>query len=114
MSDFTMTRGDNRTLKLTITSGGVAVNLTGASLSFTARMDYPNAVVITKTSADAAQLAITNAAGGLAEVYLKPADTSSLPHATVYLVYDVQLTQSDGTVTTVVRGKITVNPDVTR
>lgn len=114
MSDFTMTRGDNRTIEVAVTSDGAAVNLTGASLTFTARMDYSAPVLVTKSSATASEITVTNAAGGLAEVYLIPADTSALPHATVYPVYDVQLTQAAGTVTTVVRGKITVNPDVTR
>jgi hypothetical protein len=75
MSTIYVTAGDNRTLSLVVTRSDVAVDLTGASLTFTAEGPVTS---IAKSSADSAEIDITSAAGGLAEIYLLPADTSEV------------------------------------
>jgi uncharacterized FAD-dependent dehydrogenase len=75
MSTIYVTAGDNRTLPLAVTRSNVAVNLTGASVTFTATGPVTE---IAKSSAVPAEAVITAPATGGAEIYLVPADTSAV------------------------------------
>jgi hypothetical protein len=105
-------KGDSIVLKLTIKRGTVAVNLTGASLWFTAKTGVAQADpgVFQKTIGSG--IVVTDAAGGLAQVTIAPADTSGLTVPTT-LLYDIQLLESTGTKTTVASGNLTIMPDIT-
>lgn len=96
------------------------VNLTGAKIWFTAKRafaDADNAALIA-LSTDTAGITITDALNGLATLVIPPASTSSLttptPPAPLTLYYDIQVKESDGTVTTVQQGRLHIRGDVTR
>lgn len=107
-------RGDTLNFTGTVTdSTGAAVNLSGCTLRFTAKL--------VATDTDAASTAIKkytgsgvthiNEAAGTYRVTLTPADTSSLTATTVY-VWDLQLTDGSSQVFTVADGTLTILPDV--
>jgi len=68
--------GESKDLNVTITSGGGAYDLTGASLTFTLSKTVGGTALITKTTADG--ITVTDESGGLATVALGPGDTSGL------------------------------------
>lgn len=115
-ANFTVYRGDNNDLDLAVTKSGNPVNLTGATLRFTAKLDKadPDAdAVIAKVSTDSSQIEITDAVNGLATVHILPADTFDLEDVSV-LFYDAQVVDGTGAVYTLAEGKIKVILDVTR
>jgi len=88
-----LARGTDRTLRLTVTEDGVAVDITDADLTFTVRVDLASATtVIQKTTADPAEIDLTDPENGIAEIYLVPTDTEDLAVGTY--VYDVWMTLS--------------------
>jgi len=110
-TDLTMVRGDTPTFAVVVTRGDTVVDITDATFKFTARRAYgDDAAVFTRTSV--AGITITDATAGKCKVVLQSADTTGLPAATTVLVYDLQITEDDGTVSTVAQGKLTVTPDV--
>lgn len=111
-TSVTMYRGDSRTLRVTVTSGGSPVDLTGYSIAFTVRPDEDADAVITKSSADPTEINITDAANGRLEIYLQPADTENLQLRSYD--YDVEITSPTGVVSTVVVGTLTILKDITR
>lgn len=83
----TIFAGNKRTLKFAITDadtvGAPAFNLTNLVLKFTLTRVSADGNILTtplieKKSTSATQLVVTNAAGGLCEVYLVEADTLTL------------------------------------
>ncbi|MEI6297396.1 MAG: hypothetical protein WCO84_07210 [bacterium] len=102
-------RGDSKTINLTFkTDAGVAINITGWTIFFTAKAS--------KTDADAAAAiqknvtAHTNASGGITDIVLAPADTIG---CLGNYFYDIQAKKADGTILTVVDGIITFKEDIT-
>jgi hypothetical protein len=106
MSTIYVTAGDNRTITLAVTRSGVAVNLTGASFTFEAEGPTTE---IAKSSAVAEEAAITSAVGGLAEIYLVPADTSAVV-AREELDIVVKLTTAARGVETIAIDRMVVTP----
>jgi hypothetical protein len=107
-------RGDTNNYTGTVLdSAGDAVDLTGATLRFTAKLnrgDADNATgVIAKTTGSG--ITHTNAATGQYRITLAPADTSSLTATTLYF-WDLQLTDGAGSVFTVDNGTLTITTDV--
>lgn len=90
---LTVIRGENKTLRLEVTKDDdtgreVPVDITGTVVYFTVKERAGDKhVVIQKTSETVAQATITNARGGVAEIYLVPQDTALLD--TRDYVYDV-------------------------
>ena len=105
-----MYRGDSRTVEITVTADGSAVDLsTVAAYVMTVKKnaDDPTATItVTGT--------IANAPGtdGVIEFLLVPADTASLAGGAY--VYDVQLTMETGDVYTVAKDQFIILDDVTR
>ena len=93
---LTVYRGTNKTFVLTVTDGDAKpVNLTGARIVFTVKSRIEDQVpLLQKTSDSAAQILITTAASGLAEIYLLPADTARM--AVRPYVFDVLVQLSNG------------------
>ena len=111
--DLTMDRGDDKTWEFTVLLDGTAVDITGASFRFMAKTrvsDTDGNAVVEATSANA-KCVITDAANGVMEVRLVPADTSSLTE-TARLYYDLQMTESGGEVRTISKGLLEVSADV--
>lgn len=72
-------RGSSATISLSVVdTNGAVVDLTGATVVMTVkeRLESPRNI-FQKSSADAAEILITSARGGLAEIYILPADTLS-------------------------------------
>lgn len=114
MADFTIYRGDTVALNVTITSGGLAYNLTGKSIWFTAKTSYSQADpgVFQKTLGSG--ITIVSAANGQCQVVIAATDTNSLGNSKTALVYDMQVKDSSGNIYTVASGNLIVVPDVTR
>lgn len=93
---LTVYRGTSKTFVLTVTDAdGKPVNLTGARVVFTVKGRIEEQVpLLQKTSDNASQVLITGAAGGVAEIYLVPADTARMT-ARPY-VFDVFVQLSSG------------------
>lgn len=79
---------------MTITQDGTPVNLTGASLRFTAKRNYRDETALIE-KVNGQGIEVLDAANGLARVTIEPADTATLPTDCMStLVYDVRLVTS--------------------
>lgn len=117
-SSLTMVRGDTPSFDLDINKpDGSAYDLSGATLIMSAKRhgDDPDyRAAFRKTSAGGSPtITITNAAGGLARVDMKAADTASV-EAPADLWFDVQVSFPSGVVVTPIMGTLTVSADSTR
>lgn len=113
MTDLALIRGNTRTLDIAATdpAGGPA-DLTGSlALVFTAARSPRGEVVMTKSLG--AGVTITNAVAGLASITILPTDWATYIGDPV-LVWDVESTAEDGTVTTVASGRLLVDQIVNR
>lgn len=113
-----LTRGDDRTLELTIVDKeGAAVNLTDTYLWFTAKVslnDSDDEAVIFKTTGGGG-ITITDASGGLAEITLAPIDTINIPgRQSLTLFWDLQSKSSSDKITTLDGGTMVIKAGVTR
>lgn len=108
-------RGDTTFLDLTVTLAGVAQNITGWDLWFTAkhRVGDPDNQAVIQKRLSTGGISVVSAAAGTAFVALLPGDTSSLPATTVKLFADVQGKDGAGNIYTLQRGTLTVLADVT-
>lgn len=114
MADLDAVRGDTNKYDVTVTRDGAALDLTGATLKFTVKRSLDDAdadAVFQK--AIGTGIVVDDVAGGLATLTVAPADTSALP-APRSFHYDLQLTESDGRVTTVAIGSLRLSADVER
>jgi hypothetical protein len=112
--DISAIRGDTQLYRVTVVRNNAPVNLTGAKVWFTAKLDKNDAdvdAVIAKDT-DGSGVEITDPLLGKVSFSIVPADTASLDKDTT-LWYDVQVRESDGTVSTVVSGLLRVVLDVT-
>jgi len=111
----TMFRGDSLRFAVTVTREGAPVDLTGGKMWMTAKRSPADAdaLAVFQVSSPADGIVITHADAGLAEITIPPAATNSLT-AVTRLVYDIQLLEAVGLVTTLETGYLTVNVDVTR
>lgn len=94
----------NATIDLT-SSDGLVYDLTGHTVSSQIRKNYASSTAI-------AFVASHNDAGGKITLRLSPAVTSMMEPGR-YL-YDVEITSSEGEVSRVVEGVVTVTPGITR
>lgn len=109
LQNFRSVSGDDITIAVAVTdSAGAAVNITGASIRWSARKLTDASNAIEKTTA-AGGVVITSATGGLFEVRLVPADTASLEGV---FHHESELTDLSGRVSTVAVGSMTLSDDV--
>src|SRR5678816_3225645 len=104
MSNIHVIRGDTQTFDLSL-SGLPEGGLTDADLEFTIRG------LVAKTLGDGIE--VTDPDAGTATITLEAGDTAAAPDRPRSYPFDVQVTFTDGTVKTPVRGYCTVLPDVT-
>lgn len=112
----TVARGDTVVFDATITRppGGAPVNLTGATLACTGRRTLEeSASAAVFRLEDGAGILVTNAPGGQCRVTIPPAATAALPDVPALYV-DLEVTESDGRVSTPVRGRLILTYDVSR
>ena len=115
MAKTIATRGDDLAEDYALTNpDGTAYDLTGTTLRWTLRRRVEDATALLAYASGAdAELAIVDAANGLAELRVPGAATAGLP-AIVPLRWDAEVTAADGTKKTLKSGTMTVLPDVTR
>ena len=121
MTELTLTRGDTLSVAWTVntrtqnsrtgTYSYTPVTITGSSCRIYFREGSPTgtAVIQATSSGGSPQITITGAEG-LIELEVDSTDTDALL-GTYY--YDVELTYSDGTVSTIDSGTLTVTADIT-
>ncbi len=113
MSDREMFRGDNAEFALSVVRNGAPVDLTGAKVWMTARRSYGSPVIFSKTSDPDEGIEVVFAEGGLATVTTSNLDTAELASEEITLIYDVQVLDPTGRISTVETGTILVKPDAT-
>lgn len=105
-----LVRGDDWTIKLTVTQDGSVVDITGYTYYFTLKSDIdaadPGDLQVTATSSGA------DAAAGI--VYINVTDTQTNNLDPRNYNYDVQQIDDTGSVQTLLLGKVKVVKDVTR
>lgn len=111
-----MVRGNTFIFTASVVIDGAAVNVTGGTFRFTGKYDFDEeddeAVFQKESPSDGVE--ILDAAAGSLQITLDPEDTLSLPYTQVDLVYDLEYTTVVGQVFSVLRGTLTVVPNVTR
>lgn len=116
-ANLSMYRGDTKTLQFTV-SNLPSTGLTGYSFWFTAKeqvSDPDASAVVHKVSADFTVSTPGNdTTPGVVTCDILPADTSAAPDYDYVLLYDFQVKDSNGRVTTSAVGTLTIHPDRTR
>src|SRR3712207_2587147 len=114
--DLTIRRGDTKEWDLTVTRNGVAENITGWSVWFTAKDNIRKADSDAKVRLTVGSgITITNGAGAIARSRMAPSVTASMILTQdLVLTADVQVKNGAGDVYTLLTGRLTIKPDVTR
>lgn len=109
--DIELWAGDTLTLGVTITNeAGAAVNLTGATLRYAIAPSHNHTTKsVSKTTGSG--VTHTDAANGVAQIALLPADTAGLKG--VY-VHELEVEDSAGKKSTAFVGRVTINPALHR
>ena len=99
-NDVELAQGEDKTIALTVeNSAGAPFDLTGRGLRFTVRTKgahQSGAILITKSSAVPAEILVTNAVGGLANIFIDPADTLAANGVNPgNFIYDIWLIDTD-------------------
>ena len=105
-TDIKMTRGDSKTIRVTLKKEGVQIPLIdGDIIYFTVKTS-------TITEEKTLQKIITEFADGTALIEITPADTKNLLFTTY--IYDLQLTDAQGNVITLIKpSKFIISGEVT-
>lgn len=111
---FEMWRGDTEVFDAAITVGGSPVNITGCSLTFTAKrsLQDSDADAVFQITTTGGGIVITNGPGGLCEITIASADTSAETQA-IRCYCDLQCVDTLGNVSTTATGTLTIKIDVT-
>lgn len=109
-----MIAGDTPSWTVTVERNGEPVDLTGASINFTAKRYLTDVSAVFQHSTDDGHVVVSPpASAGVAVLTLDAADTADLvTSVAVKLYYDVQVTEADGTISTPITGTLTVYPGV--
>jgi hypothetical protein len=108
--NFSMYSGDDDEIAVSVVDDeGVAIDLTGATITWSLADSRGGTVLVTKTSDTSAELSITSAAGGTFTIHLLATDTDDL--AGVYY-HEAQVEDSQGHKTTVLTGYAEIIEDI--
>ena len=108
MADLSIIRGDDYRVLITLTNNSAPFDLTGYTAKAQIRPSTANAAVL---YAEFTATVESPATDGIIKLELSNATTSGL---TGNGVWDLEITDSGGWVTTVASGTVTLVPDVTR
>lgn len=109
--DAVIYAGNNASLNLTLTdAAGEPIDLTGATLEWGWAPRDATAATLTKSSTASAKIDITDAEGGLATVFIVPADTAALTGCEYR--HEVRITDATGAVETLLTGIVTIRPSI--
>ena len=111
---FEMWRGDTEVFDAAVTVSGVAIDITGCSLRFTAKrnLNDTDAEAIFQITTAGGGIVITNGPAGLAEITVASADTAPVTQA-IKCYCDLQLVDTFSNVSTTTTGTLTIKLDVT-
>ena len=105
--NFIMDQGATFTRTLTVKENGSAMNLTGYSVASLMRSTHDSSTVVGTFACT-----ISNASGGIITMSMTASATGAIEEA-IY-VYDLEIASGSGTITRLLEGEVTVNPEVTR
>jgi hypothetical protein len=105
--NFILEQGATFTRTLTVQENSSAMNLSGYSVASKMRSTHDSGTVVGTFSCT-----ISNASGGVIVMNMNNSTTAGIEEG--MYVYDIEITSSAGTVTRLMEGSITVNPEVTR
>lgn len=108
--DLVCDRGDSAEWTVVARKDGVGINLTGGSVTFTARRNYASPQLFQRTVGSGITLANQGTSPGQFAVRLLPTDTTQLANESSPLVYDIQVYLTSGEQWTVARGALSVSP----
>ena len=102
-----MEQGATFSRQLTVKEDGSAMDLTGYSVASKFRSTHDSSTVVGIFTCT-----ITSASGGVISMAMTASTTADIEEG-IYK-YDLEITSGSGTVTRLLEGDITVNPEVTR
>ena len=105
--NFILEQGATFTRALTVKENDSAMNLSGYSVASKMRSTHDSSTVVGTFSCT-----ISNASGGVITMAMSSSTTGNIEEG-IY-VYDIEITSSAGSVTRLMEGNVTVNPEVTR
>ena len=105
--NFVLEQGATFNRILTVQENGSAMNLTGYSVASKFRSTHDSSTVVGTFTCT-----ISDAANGKITMQMTNSTTAAIEEG-IY-VYDLEITASSGTVTRIMQGNVTVNPEVTR
>ena len=105
--NFILEQGATFARTLTVKENNSAMDLTGYSVASKMRSTHDSSTVVGTFTCT-----ISNASGGVITMQMTNSTTADIEEG-VY-VYDIEITSGAGTVTRLMEGNITVNPEVTR
>jgi hypothetical protein len=112
MSTLSMVHGDTAEFDSVIANAAGPINLTGATIRFTAKASYEDldaaAIVNIVSPTD---ITIVNAAAGMVHIRIPPAATSAIPNVLRRLAFDLSVTKGADK-WTVDSGQLIINPEV--
>lgn len=109
--NITIEQGATFTRTITWTISGTAVNLTGYVARLQVRADYDTDPIISLTSAAGGGITLGGVAGTIVLLVSATATAALTPGS--YL-WDLEVEAADGTVTRLLKGQATVDPEVTK
>lgn len=98
---------------ITVEDDGAGRDLTGYEIRMHARSDRNATETFVELSTDTGEITITDAANGVFQLALTATETAALAEVAGY-VYDIELEDSSGVVTRLLRGAFGVSREVTR
>ena len=105
--NFILEQGATFARTLTVKENNSAMDLTGYSVASKMRSTHDSSTVVGTFTCT-----ISNASGGVITMQMTNSTTAAIEEG-VY-AYDIEITSGAGTVTRLMEGNITVNPEVTR
>ena len=105
--NFVLDQGATFSRQLTVKDNGSVMNLTGYSVASTMRSTHDSSTV-----SGTFTCTISNATGGVITIAMTNSTTAAIEEG--MYVYDLEITSGAGTVTRLMEGTVTVNPEVTR
>ncbi len=105
--NFIIEQGATFSRQLTVKENSSALNLTGYSVASLMRSTHDSSTV-----AGTFTCTISSASGGIINMTMTPAVTGAIEEG-IYK-YDLEITSGAGTITRLLEGEVTVNPEVTR
>lgn len=112
--DLECYRGDTAEWTIAATRDGDPIDLTGATVTMTARRNSVSPIIFQRTSAPGEGITIDDdPETGIVVAKLRSLDTLGISNQLTELVYDVRVETASGDNWLVATGTLTVKPDVT-